>query len=43
MPYRYEMGRKMIEIDGSQESGSGTIVRDAVTFSVLLGKDLHIK
>jgi RNA 3'-terminal phosphate cyclase (ATP) len=37
------MGRKMIEIDGSQESGSGTIVRDAVSFSVLLGKDLHIK
>ena len=37
------MGRKMIEIDGSQKSGSGTIVRDAVSFSVLLGKDLHIK
>ncbi|MCJ7776059.1 MAG: RNA 3'-terminal phosphate cyclase, partial [Desulfobulbaceae bacterium] len=33
----------MIEIDGSQESGSGTIVRDGVSFSVLLGKDLHIK
>ena len=32
----------MIKIDGSQESGSGTIVRDAVSFSVLLGKDLHI-
>ena len=39
----FEMGRKMIEIDGSQKSGSGTIVRDAVSFSVLLGKDLHIK
>jgi RNA 3'-terminal phosphate cyclase (ATP) len=39
----FEMGRKMIEIDGSQESGSGTIVRDAVSFSVLPGKDLHIK
>ena len=33
----------MIEIDGSQESGSGTIVRDAVCFSVLVGKDLYIK
>ncbi len=33
----------MIEIDGSRESGSGAIVRDAVSFSVLLGKDLHIK
>jgi RNA 3'-terminal phosphate cyclase len=36
------MGRKMIEIDGSQKSGSGTIVRDAVSFSVLLGKDLQV-
>jgi RNA 3'-terminal phosphate cyclase (ATP) len=33
----------MIEIDGGQESGSGTIVRDAVSLSVLAGKDLHIK
>lgn len=33
----------MIEIDGSQKSGSGTIVRDAVLFSVLVGKNLHLK
>ncbi|MCP4114115.1 MAG: RNA 3'-phosphate cyclase [Desulfobacteraceae bacterium] len=32
----------MIEIDGSQKSGSGTIVRDAVPFSVLVGKNLHL-
>ncbi|MBN2468950.1 MAG: RNA 3'-phosphate cyclase [Deltaproteobacteria bacterium] len=32
----------MMEIDGSQKSGSGTIVRDAVPFSILLGKDLRI-
>lgn len=33
----------MIEIDGSQKSGSGTIVRDSVPFSVLVGKNLHLK
>jgi RNA 3'-terminal phosphate cyclase (ATP) len=32
----------MIEIDGSQKSGSGTIVRDAIPFAALLGQDLHI-
>jgi len=33
----------MLEIDGSQKSGSGTIVRDAVPFSALVGKELYIK
>jgi RNA 3'-terminal phosphate cyclase (ATP) len=32
----------MITIDGSQKSGSGTIVRDAVPFSVLTGKELFL-
>lgn len=32
----------MITIDGSQKSGSGTIVRDAVTFSVLTGEELFL-
>jgi len=32
----------MITIDGSQKSGSGTIVRDAVSFSVLSGKELFL-
>jgi len=33
----------MLEIDGSQKSGSGTIVRDAVPFSALVGKELFLK
>lgn len=33
----------MIEIDGSQKSGSGTIVRDAVSFSVLIGQGIYLK
>jgi RNA 3'-terminal phosphate cyclase (ATP) len=33
----------MLEIDGGKRSGSGTIVRDAVGFSVLLGESLHLK
>jgi RNA 3'-terminal phosphate cyclase (ATP) len=33
----------MIEIDGGYKSGSGTIVRDAVLFSALLGKELYLK
>jgi len=33
----------MLEIDGSQKSGSGTIVRDAVLLSALVGKELHLK
>lgn len=33
----------MIEIDGSEKSGSGTIVRYAVGLSSLLGADLHLK
>jgi RNA 3'-terminal phosphate cyclase (ATP) len=32
----------MITIDGSQKSGSGTIVRDAVPFSVLTGEELSL-
>lgn len=33
----------MIEIDGSQKSGSGTIVRDAVSLSILTGQELYLK
>ncbi len=32
----------MLTIDGSQKSGSGTIVRDAVPFAALMGKSLHL-
>jgi RNA 3'-terminal phosphate cyclase (ATP) len=32
----------MIEIDGSQKSGSGTIVRDCVPFAILAGRDIRI-
>jgi RNA 3'-terminal phosphate cyclase (ATP) len=32
----------MIEVDGSQYSGSGTIVRQAVAFSALTGQPVHI-
>jgi RNA 3'-terminal phosphate cyclase (ATP) len=32
----------MIEIDGSKYSGSGTIVRQAVTFAALTGQPVHI-
>lgn len=32
----------MLEIDGSQYSGSGTIVRQAVAFSALTGRPIHI-
>jgi len=32
----------MMEIDGSRKSGSGTILRDAVSFALLTGKDLHL-
>ncbi len=32
----------MIEIDGSEKSGSGTIVRDAIPFSILTGEPVHI-
>jgi RNA 3'-terminal phosphate cyclase (ATP) len=32
----------MIEIDGAQQSGSGTIVRYAVAFSALLGQPLRL-
>jgi RNA 3'-terminal phosphate cyclase (ATP) len=32
----------MIEIDGSEKSGSGTIVRDAIPFCVLTGEEIHL-
>jgi hypothetical protein len=32
----------MIEIDGSRYSGSGTIVRQAVTFAALTGQAVHL-
>ena len=32
----------MIEIDGSQKSGSGTILRDSVPFAALTGERLHM-
>jgi RNA 3'-terminal phosphate cyclase (ATP) len=32
----------MIEIDGSQKSGSGTIVRDALTYAILMQDELYI-
>lgn len=32
----------VIEIDGSQKSGSGTIVRYAISIASLLGKDVHL-
>jgi RNA 3'-terminal phosphate cyclase (ATP) len=37
------MLKPMIEIDGSHKSGSGTIVRDAVSLSALTGQPLYIK
>jgi RNA 3'-terminal phosphate cyclase (ATP) len=33
----------MIEIDGSRKSGSGTILRDAVSLSILTGQDLLLR
>ncbi len=33
----------MIEVDGGQKSGSGTIVRDAVSLSVLIGQEVYLK
>jgi len=33
----------MIEIDGGERSGSGTIVRDCIGFAVLLREGLHLK
>ncbi len=32
----------MIEIDGREKSGSGTIVRDGIAFSILRGESLHL-
>jgi RNA 3'-terminal phosphate cyclase (ATP) len=36
------MGEKMTEIDGGQKSGSGTIVRDAVPYSILMGEGIRL-
>lgn len=33
----------MLEIDGSEYSGSGTIVRDAVPFCILTGQEIHLR
>jgi uncharacterized protein with PIN domain len=33
----------MIDIDGSQHSGSGTIVRQSIAFSALTGQAIHIR
>jgi RNA 3'-terminal phosphate cyclase (ATP) len=33
----------MLEIDGSEHSGSGTIVRDAVPFCILTGQAIHLR
>ncbi len=33
----------MIDLDGGEQSGSGTIVRFAVAFAALLGESLHLK
>lgn len=33
----------MLEIDGSEHSGSGTIVRDAIPFCILTGQDIHLR
>jgi len=32
----------LIEVDGSQKSGSGTILRLAVALSAITGEELHI-
>ena len=32
----------MIEIDGSQKSGSGTIVRDALAYAILIQDELYL-
>jgi len=32
----------MLKIDGSQKSGSGTILRDATPYALLMGKDLQL-
>ncbi|MFZ0965006.1 MAG: RNA 3'-terminal phosphate cyclase, partial [Candidatus Bathyarchaeia archaeon] len=32
----------MIEIDGSQKSGSGTILRLSIALAAILGQPLHI-
>ena len=33
----------MVEIDGSEYSGSGTIVRDAIPFCILIGEAIHLR
>jgi RNA 3'-terminal phosphate cyclase (ATP) len=34
---------RMLEIDGSEHSGSGTIVRDAVPFCILTEQAIHLR
>jgi len=33
----------MLELDGGEQSGSGTIVRDAVPFCILAGEEIHLR
>ncbi|HKJ69670.1 MAG TPA: RNA 3'-terminal phosphate cyclase, partial [bacterium] len=33
----------MLEIDGGQKSGSGTIVRDVVSLASLTGQEVHLR
>jgi RNA 3'-terminal phosphate cyclase (ATP) len=33
----------MLEIDGGEHSGSGTIVRDAIPFCILTGQEIHLR
>jgi|GEM_PF-6266896 len=33
----------MLEIDGSEYSGSGTIVREAIPFCILTGQEIHLR
>jgi RNA 3'-terminal phosphate cyclase (ATP) len=42
MPYIRDCESHVLEIDGSRYSGSGTIVRQAVAFAALTGRDIHI-
>jgi RNA 3'-terminal phosphate cyclase len=35
-------GKNMLEIDGSEKSGSGTILRLAISLASILGDELHI-
>ena len=39
---RLERTSRLIEIDGSEKSGSGTILRMAVALCAIIGEPLHI-